>query len=135
MNSQNRQGAVILTSEGIDKFPPAKTETKSYKNCYEHYTLEALGDRTGKDPDTLIKVIVQQIFDRVGAIVVEITGEVQFMTQRAGELLSSIFYPASHIHCQNPYNIGSRIRWRDSHSTALIHLPVYPCTFNKQEDS
>jgi len=93
MNSQNRQGAVILTSEGIDKFPPAKTEAKSYENCYEHYTLEALGDRTGKEPDTLIKVIVKQIFDRVGAIVVEITGEVQFMTQRAEELLSQYFLP------------------------------------------
>jgi len=93
MNSQrqNRQGAVILTSEGIDKFPAAKTEAKSYENCYEHYTLEALGDRTGKDPDTLIKVIVKQILDRVGAIVVEITGEVQFITQRAEELLSQYF--------------------------------------------
>ena len=93
MNSQtqNRQGAVILTSEGIDKFPAAKTEAKSYENCYEHYTLEALGDRTGKEPDTLIKVIVKQILDRVGAIVVEITGEVQFITQRAEELLSQYF--------------------------------------------
>ncbi|MEG4291600.1 LuxR family transcriptional regulator [Microcoleus sp. C2C3] len=95
MNSQtqNRPGAVILTSEGIDKFPPAKTETKSYENCYEYYTLEALGDRTGNEPDTLIKVIVKQILDRVGAIVVEITGEVQFITQRAEELLSQYFLP------------------------------------------
>ena len=95
MNSQtqNRPGAVILTSESIDKFPAAKTEAKSYKNCYEHYTLEALGDRTGKEPDTLIKVIVKQILDRVGAIVVEITGEVQFITQRAEELLSQYFLP------------------------------------------
>jgi len=93
MNSQtqNRQGAVILTSEGIDKFPAVKTEAKSYENCYEHYTLEAVGDRTGNEPDTLIKVIVKQILDRVGAIVVEITGEVQFMTQRAEELLSHYF--------------------------------------------
>lgn len=93
MNSQtqNRQTAVILRSEGIDKFPAAKTEVKSYKNCYEHYNLEALGDRTGKEPDTLIKVIVKQILDRVGAIVLEITGEVQFMTQRAEELLSHYF--------------------------------------------
>ena len=95
MNSrtQNRQSAVILTSEGIDKFPAAKTEAKSYENCYEHYTLEALGDRTGKEPDTLIEVIIKQILDRVGAIVVEITGEVQFMTQRAEELLSQYFLP------------------------------------------
>jgi DNA-binding CsgD family transcriptional regulator len=95
MNSQtqNGQGAVILTSEGIDKFPAAKTEAKSYENCSEHYTLEALGDRTGKELNTLIKVIVKQILDRVGAIVVEITGEVQFMTQRAEELLSQYFLP------------------------------------------
>jgi len=95
MNSrtQNHQSAVILTSEGIDKFPAAKTEAKSYENCYEHYTLEALGDRTGKEPDTLIEVIVKQILDRVGAIVVEMTGEVQFMTQQAEELLSQYFLP------------------------------------------
>jgi DNA-binding CsgD family transcriptional regulator len=95
MNSQtqNPHGAVILTSEGIDKFPAAKTEAKSSENCYEHYTLEALGDRTGKEPDTFIKVIVKQILDRVGAIVVEMTGEVQFMTQQAEELLSQYFLP------------------------------------------
>ena len=95
MNSQtqNCQGAVILTSEGIDKFPAAKAEAKSSENCYQHYILEAVGDRSGKEPDTLIKVIVQQILDRVGAIVVEITGEVQFMTQRAEELLSQYFLP------------------------------------------
>jgi len=95
MNSQtqNRQGAVILTSEGIDKFPAAKAEAKSSENCYQHYILEAVGDRSGKEPDTLIKVIVQQILDRVGAVVVEITGEVQFMTQRAEELLSQYFLP------------------------------------------
>lgn len=95
MNSQTpkRQRAVILTSEGIDKSPAAKAEVKSYDNCYQHYTLEVLGDRTGKEPDTLIKVIVKQILDRVGAIVVEIAGEVQFMTQRAEELLSQYFLP------------------------------------------
>jgi DNA-binding CsgD family transcriptional regulator len=116
MNSQtqNRQGAVILTSEGIDKFPAAKTETKSYKNSYEHYTLEALGDRTGKDPDTLIKVIVKQILDLVGAIVVEITGEVQFITQRAEELLSQYFLP------RIPYSLPESLQhWLKDHIARL----------------
>ena len=36
---------------------------------------------------------IKQILDRVGAIVVEIAGEVQFMTQRAKELLSQYFSP------------------------------------------
>ena len=36
---------------------------------------------------------INQILDRVGAIVVEIAGEVQFMTQRAKELLSQYFSP------------------------------------------
>jgi DNA-binding CsgD family transcriptional regulator len=93
MNSQTpkRQRAVILTSEGIDKFPAAKAEAKSYENCYQHYTLEVLCDRTDKEPDTFIKGLVKQILDRVGAIVVEIAGKVQFMTQRAEELLSQYF--------------------------------------------
>lgn len=93
MNSQKhrRQRAVILTSEGIDKFPVAKAEVKSYDNCYQDYTLEVLGDRTDKEPDTFIKGLVKQILDRVGAIVVEIAGQVQFITQRAEELLSQYF--------------------------------------------
>ena len=116
MNSQtqNRQGAVILTSEGIDKFPAAKTNAKSYKNSYEHYTLEALGDRTGKELDTLIKVIVKQILDRVGAIVVEITGEVQFMTQRAEELLSQYFLP------RIPYSLPESLKHWFKEQIALL---------------
>ncbi len=106
MNSQTqkRQRAVILTSEGIDKFPAAKAETKSYQNCYQHSTLEVESDRTGKDPDTLINVIVKQILDRVGAIVVEIAGQVKFMTQRAEELLSQYFLP--HI----PYSLPESLQ-------------------------
>ncbi|MEG3879167.1 helix-turn-helix transcriptional regulator [Microcoleus sp. herbarium7] len=95
MNSQTqkRQRAVILTSEGIDKFPAAKAEAASYENCYQDYTLEVESDRPNKEPDTFIKGLVQQILDRVGAIVVEIAGEVQFMTQRAEELLKQYFLP------------------------------------------
>jgi DNA-binding CsgD family transcriptional regulator len=116
MNSQtqNRQGAVILTSERIDKFPAAKTDAKSYKNSYEHYTLEALGDRTDKELDTLIKVIVKQILDRVGAIVVEITGEVQFMTQRAEELLSQYFLP------RIPYSLPESLKHWFKEQIALL---------------
>jgi DNA-binding CsgD family transcriptional regulator len=116
MNSQtqNRQGAVILTSEGIDKFPAAKTDAKSYKNSYEHYTLETLGDRTGNELDTLIKVIVKQILDRVGAIVVEITGEVQFMTQRAEELLNQYFLP------RIPYSLPESLKHWFKEQIALL---------------
>ena len=116
MNSQtqNRQGAVILTSERIDKFPAAKTDAKSYKNSYEHYTLETLGDRTGNELDTLIKVIVKQILDRVGAIVVEITGEVQFMTQRAEELLSQYFLP------RIPYSLPESLKHWFKEQIALL---------------
>lgn len=95
MNSltQKAQRAVTLTSQGLDKFPGAKAEAESYENCDKHYTLEVLGDRTNQEPDTLIKVLVKQILDQVGAIVVEIAGRVQFMTQRAEELLSQYFLP------------------------------------------
>jgi len=128
MNSQtqNRQGAVILTSEGIDKFPAAKTNAKSYKNSYEHHTLEALGDRTGKELDTLIKVIVKQILDRVGAIVVEITGEVQFMTQRAEELLSQYFLP------RIPYSLPESLKhWFKEAGRQLI-VRLIPDPINQQ---
>ena len=93
MNSQTpkRQRAIILTSEGIDKFPAAKAEVKTYENCYHHYTIEVLGDRTNKESDNFLKVLVKQILDRVGAIVVEIAGQVQFITQRAEELLNQYF--------------------------------------------
>ncbi|MEG4810593.1 LuxR family transcriptional regulator [Microcoleus sp. F8-D3] len=93
MNSQKhrRQRAVILTSEGIDKFPAAKAEVKTYENCYHHYTIEVLGDRTGNESDNFIKVLVKQILDRVGVIVVEIAGQVQFITQRAEQLLNQYF--------------------------------------------
>ena len=93
MNSQTpkRQRAIILTSEGIDKFPAAKAEVKTYENCYHHYTIEVLGDRTNKESDNFLKVLVKQILDRVGAIVVEIAGQVQFITQRAEQLLNHYF--------------------------------------------
>jgi DNA-binding CsgD family transcriptional regulator len=93
MNSQTqkRQRAVILISQGFDKLPAAKTEAESYENFDKHYTLEVVSDRTSLESDTLIKVLVKPILDQVGAIVVEIAGQVQFMTQRAEELLSQYF--------------------------------------------
>ncbi|MEG4212188.1 helix-turn-helix transcriptional regulator [Microcoleus sp. S13_B4] len=47
---------------------------------------------------------INQILDRVGAIVVEIAGEVQFMTQRAEELLSQYF-----LHCI-PYSLPESLQ-------------------------
>jgi DNA-binding CsgD family transcriptional regulator len=93
MNSQKQrhQYAVILTSQDFDNFPSAKAEAKSSENCDQSNTLEVLSDRAGLELDTLIKVLVKPILDRVGAIVVEISGEVQFMTQRAEQLLSKYF--------------------------------------------
>jgi DNA-binding CsgD family transcriptional regulator len=93
MNSQKQkhQRVVILTSQGIDRFPVAKAEAESYENCDKLYTLEVVCDRTSPEPDTLIKSLVQPILDRVGAIVIKIAGQVQFMTQRAEELLSQYF--------------------------------------------
>ncbi|HSF75199.1 MAG TPA: helix-turn-helix transcriptional regulator [Microcoleus sp.] len=93
MNSQTpkRQRAVMLTSEATDKFPAAQAEAKSYQNCYQHSTLEVESDRTNKESDNFIKVLVNQILDRVGAIVVEIAGQVQFITQRAEQLLNHYF--------------------------------------------
>lgn len=93
MNSQKqkRQRVVILTSQSIDRVQPPKAEATSYENCDKHYTLEVSSDRTSPEPDTLIKSLIQPILDRVGAIVLEIAGQVQFMTQRAEELLSQYF--------------------------------------------
>lgn len=95
MNSQTqkRQRAVISTSQGFDKVSAAKAEAASYENCYQDYTVKFESDRTNLEPDTFIKGLVKQILDRVGAIVVEIAGEVQFMTQRAEELLNQYFLP------------------------------------------
>ena len=106
MNSQKqkRQRAVILTSQGFDNVPAAKAEAESYENSHSDYTFEVLSDRTSSDPDTLTKVAVKQILDRVGAIVVEIAGQVQFMTQRAEELLSQYFLP--HI----PYSLPESLQ-------------------------
>jgi DNA-binding CsgD family transcriptional regulator len=93
MNSQKQkhQRVVILTSQGIDRSPEVKAEAESYENSDKRYTLEVVCDRTSPEPDTLIKSLVQPILDRVGAIVVEIAGQVKFMTQRAEELLSQYF--------------------------------------------
>jgi DNA-binding CsgD family transcriptional regulator len=93
MNSQKqkRQRVVILRSQSIDRVQPPKAEAASYENCDKHDTLEVLSDRTSPEPDTLIKSLIQPILDRVGAIVLEIAGQVQFMTQRAEELLSQYF--------------------------------------------
>ncbi|MEG4092538.1 helix-turn-helix transcriptional regulator, partial [Microcoleus sp. Pol12B4] len=93
MNSQKhrRQRAVILTSQDFDRLQAPKAEVESYEIFYQDCIIKVESDRTDKEPDNFIKGLVKQILDRVGAIVVEIAGEVQFMTQRAEELLSQYF--------------------------------------------
>ncbi len=91
LQTQKRQRAVILTSEGIDKFPAAKAQPESYENCYQHHTLKAESDRTIPEPDTFIKALVKQILDRLGAIVLAVDGQVHFIAQRAEQLLSQYF--------------------------------------------
>lgn len=58
MNSQKqkRKRGVILTSQGFNKLQAAKSEAESDENFDKRFTLEALSDRTGLDPDTLMKV-------------------------------------------------------------------------------
>ena len=58
MNSQKqrRRRGVILTAQGLNKLQAAKSEAESCENNDIRYTLEALSDRTGLDPDTLMKV-------------------------------------------------------------------------------
>ncbi|MFE1744567.1 NB-ARC domain-containing protein [Coleofasciculus sp. H7-2] len=57
---QKRKRGVILTNQGFEKLLAAKSEAESCKNSDKHYTLEALSDRTGLDPDTLTKVFIRQ---------------------------------------------------------------------------
>ena len=53
---QKRKRGRILTSQGLKKLQVAKTEVESCDNAGKSYTLESLSDRTGLNPDTLIKV-------------------------------------------------------------------------------
>ncbi|NJR72978.1 MAG: hypothetical protein HC773_03290 [Scytonema sp. CRU_2_7] len=55
-HKQRRKRGVILTAQGFEKLEQAKSHAESWENRYKSYTLEALSDRTGLDPDTLMKV-------------------------------------------------------------------------------
>ena len=63
MNSQKqkRKRGVILTSQGFNKLQAAKSEAESDENFDKRFTLEALNNRTGLDPDTLMKVFCCQV--------------------------------------------------------------------------
>ncbi len=53
---RRRKRGVILTPQGFQKLQTAKCEAQSWENLDKRYTLEDLSDRTGLDPDTLMKV-------------------------------------------------------------------------------
>lgn len=53
---RRRKRGVILTPQGFQKLQTAKREAQSWENLDKRYTLEDLSDRTGLDPDTLMKV-------------------------------------------------------------------------------
>lgn len=131
MNSQkqSRQHEVILTSQNLDKFPPAKAEAQNYEHSDRHYIIEVTGDRSGLASQTLASVVpskaiakdgcvlnprmlhqiqaeannpgfskiyqiltqFQQMFDRLGAIVLAVDGQVRFIAQRAEQLLNQYF--------------------------------------------
>ncbi len=63
MNSQTRRRrrGVILTPQGFLKLQAAKSHAESCENNDICYTQEALSDRTGLDPDTLIKIFSGEI--------------------------------------------------------------------------
>ena len=56
LQQQKRRRGVILTPQGLKKLQAAKSEAESCEKSHNRYTLEALSDRTGLDPDTLMKV-------------------------------------------------------------------------------
>jgi DNA-binding CsgD family transcriptional regulator len=119
MNSQKpkRQRLVILTSQSIDidRSSVAKAEAASHENPDKLYTLEVVCDRTSPEPDTFIKALVKPILDRVGAIVMKIAGQVQFMTQRAEELLNQYF-----LH-RIPYSLPESLQhWFKDQISRLI---------------
>jgi DNA-binding HxlR family transcriptional regulator len=63
MNSQKprRRRGVILTPQGLNKLQAAKSEAESCENDGNRYTLEALSEHTGLDPDTLMKVFACEV--------------------------------------------------------------------------
>lgn len=58
---RRRKRGVILTPQGFQKLQTAKCQAQSGENLDKRYTLEDLSDRTGLDPDTLMKVFHCQV--------------------------------------------------------------------------
>ncbi|MEH2259525.1 NACHT domain-containing protein [Nostoc sp.] len=58
---RRRKRGVILTHQGFEKLQTAKCQAESWENLDKRYTLEDLSDRTGLDPDTLMKVFHCQV--------------------------------------------------------------------------
>ncbi|MEH1857618.1 MAG: hypothetical protein V7L21_06390 [Nostoc sp.] len=58
---RRRKRGVILTPQGFEKLQTAKCQAQSWENLDKRYTLEDLSDRTGLDPDTLMKVFHCQV--------------------------------------------------------------------------
>lgn len=56
LHRNSRRRGVILTQQGLQKLQNAKSESESNDNFDKRYTREALGFRTGLDPDTIAKV-------------------------------------------------------------------------------
>lgn len=54
--SHRRRRGVILTSQGLEKFLTAKSESEVKQNGGNRYTLENLSERTGLSVDTLVRV-------------------------------------------------------------------------------
>ena len=55
-----RQRGVILTLQGWQKLQAARRESEIRDNSGDKYTLEALSDRTGLDPATIVKVFARE---------------------------------------------------------------------------
>ncbi|HEY9833730.1 MAG TPA: hypothetical protein V6D26_24480 [Stenomitos sp.] len=58
---RSRKRGVILTPHGLQKLQDAKSASESHENFDKRYTREALGFRTGLDPDTVAKVFACEI--------------------------------------------------------------------------
>lgn len=63
MNSekQRRRRGVTLTPQGLQKLKAAESQAELSENKGKRYTLEALSERTGLNPDTLMKVFACQV--------------------------------------------------------------------------
>ncbi|MFB2937836.1 NACHT domain-containing protein [Aerosakkonemataceae cyanobacterium BLCC-F154] len=61
LHRQSRRRGVILTQQGLQKLENAKSESEMNDNFDKRYTREALGFRTGLDPDTIAKVFACEV--------------------------------------------------------------------------